>query len=153
MLLLLAVIAVPIAVASIGGRFVGDRIYLQNNTKCRIAVMEEHDSHVAARGEAVLVKPGLIDRTPTMLIASEGNILFGGLHFADRRLQARGQDDIIIPEVWRRTTIVGSMLTYELTAKGELVVQAPSGISSKIPQPSGLPLRPRLGANSKECSG
>ena len=139
---LLMVVVVMAAVAFMRGQVAGNRIFLLNSTNCRIEVMEEHDGSVAQPGETVLVKPGFIKRTPTMLIASGSHSWFGGLHFAEDKLQVHGRDDIIIPLSWRETSLFGTRLTYELTAQGQLVVYS-AGNKLPGPQPSGLPLQGR----------
>jgi hypothetical protein len=149
--LLLLAIVVPLAVASAGGRFIGNRVYMLNSTHCRVVVMEEHDGYGANPGETILVKPGLVDRTPTMLILAGSTVWFGGLHFTDDMLQVRGQADIVIPRSWLHSSFLGSTLTYELTAGGELLVKQPPDQSS-VSQPQGFPLKARPPSASSECA-
>lgn len=157
-ILLAAVIAVPFAVASVAGNFVGHRVYLVNNTTCDVGVMEEHGGSIAKPGEKILVKPGLIDRTPTMMITANWDIWFGGLHFGPNgTLELRGRDgevtSIVIPSPWSEHAFFGTILTYEVSRQGQLVVRQPaSGGSAVFSQPSGLPVEHRPGSRSKECA-
>ena len=152
-LLLVLVISVPIAGGEVAGHFVGHRVYLLNSTKCDVAVMEQHDGVTAKPGETVLVKPGLVDRTPTKLIAAGPGIWLGGLHFDSAgKLEVRGQDDIKVPDAWFEQTQFGTKLTYELTVDGALIVREPSGhTESRMEQPAGLPLR-RRGGGAEVCA-
>ena len=148
--LLILVIVVPLSVASVGSRYMGDRVYLLNSTRCRVVVMEQHDGHGANPGEEVLVKRGFVARTPTMMIASGSAIWLGGLHFSIDKLQVRDMADIAIPSSWLGSSIRGRTLAYELTAEGQLLVKAPPARPS-VQQPQGFPLKVRLAANSNEC--
>jgi hypothetical protein len=151
--LLIAVVAVPIALASIAGRVVGERVYLLNSSLCRVAVMDQHNGSSIHPGETALVKHGFLDRTPNILIVAEGDIWFGGLHFGSSKLEIRGQDDIVIPRGWLETSWLGSSLTYELTAKGELILRSPKRVGSYVmSQPAGLPATRRLGSLSSKCT-
>lgn len=138
--LLLLVIAVPLILVSVGGRFIGSRVYIVNNTGCRVVVMEEHDGYDANPGESVLIKSGLVDSTPTMMILAGSTVWFRGLHFSNEKLRMRGQDDILIPHSLLRTSLIGSTLTYELTANGLLQLKLQAGDSSAS-QPLGFPLK------------
>lgn len=130
----------------------GERVYLLNKSLCQVSVMDQHNGSLVPSGETTLVKPGFLDRTPTMLIAVNGDILFGGLHFASGKLEIRGRSDIIIPKEWLETSFLDSSLTYELTAKGELILHSHQGNGSHaIAQPLGLPLVGRFGRRSIEC--
>jgi len=148
--LLILVIIVPLSVASVGSRYMGDRVYLLNNTSCRVVVMEEHDGHAANPGEEVLIKPGFVDRTPTMMIVTDSAVWFGGLRFAVSTLQVRDQADIQIPPSLLGTLIGGRTLTYELTTDGQLLVKGPP-MHSSMAQPQGLPLKARTTPNPNEC--
>jgi hypothetical protein len=149
--LLLLVLAIPYAVASIGGRYGGNRIYLTNNTKCRVVLMEQHDGTAALPGETILVKPGFLDRTPTMLIGFDTGILIGGLHFSEDRLQVRGLDDIAVPASWREKTTFGTKLTYELNARGQLLLRAAYESKVSSGQPPGLPVQTRIESQWERC--
>ena len=151
-MLLLIGIAAAIAATSVAARFVGDRIYILNNTECRLTVMEEHDSHSVNSGQSVLVKPGLIEHTPTMFILSDEKILFRGLRFSMEKLQVREQNDIAVPKLWRSETFFGATLTYKISGNGEFTVQPPIGTNSNALQPLGLPLRPASGTRLVECN-
>ena len=150
--LLALVIFFLIAGAEVAGHFVGHRVYLLNSTRCDVAVMEEHEGVTAKPSETVLVKPGLIDRTPTKVITAGPGILLGGLHFGSAgKLEVRGQSDIKVPASWFEETPFGTKLTYELTADGTLMVRIPAGLTeSSKQQPTGLPLKPH--ASAKVCA-
>jgi hypothetical protein len=158
LILLGAVIAVPFAVASVAGNFVGHRVYLVNSTLCDVAVMEEHGGLIAKPGEKILIKSGLIDRTPSMMITANWDIWFSGLRFAsDGTLALRGRDgavvSVVIPSSWNEHAFFGTVLIYEVTRQGQLVVRQPASGSSAVSlQPSGLPVEHRSGSRSKECA-
>jgi len=150
--LLVVVVGILIAAESAAGRFVGHRVYLRNSTICEVVVMQEHDGIMAKPGETVLVKSGLIDRTPTMMITANWDIWFGGLHFSADRLQVRGNSDVIFPSLWLKSSLIGTTLTFDLTRQGQLVVLPPNDATQiALPQPEGLPLQHRLGSRSDEC--
>ena len=148
--LLIFVILVPLSVASVGSLYMGDRVYLLNNTRCRIVVMEEHDGHEANPGEEVLIKRGFVERTPTMMILAGSAVWFGGLHFAVNTLQVRDKSDIAIPPFFLGSSMLGRTLTYELTMDGQLLVKSPP-MHPSVAQPQGLPLKARTTADSNEC--
>lgn len=152
MLLLLALIVAAFVFAiSFIGRFSGDRIYIHNGTNCQIVAMDEHEGITAAPNETIMIKSGHGSRTPTMLIASGGSLLFGGLHFTDGGIETRGQGVISVPLSWRKTSLMGSTLTYELTANGALIIQPSSRPLAAASQPTGFPLRPIKGFDMQQC--
>ena len=124
------VIIVPLSVASVGSRYMGDRVYLLNNTSCRVVVMEEHDGHAANPGEEVLIKPGFVDRIPTMMIVTDSAVWFGGLRFTVSTLHVRDQADIQIPPLFAWDFDRGRTLTYELTTDGQLLYKGFPPIAS-----------------------
>jgi hypothetical protein len=132
-------------------RYTGGRVYVLNGTSCRIVVIEEHDGYAADPGEMILVKPSLIDRSPTMMIRAGSSIWFGGLHFSLARLEVRERQDVLIPPSLLRSTRFGSSLTYQLTDRGQLVIANPTG-EAAIVQPQGLPLTARPASAATECA-
>jgi len=152
LVLLCIVIGIPIAAASVAGHYVGHRVYLLNSTRCQVTVMSEHEGATVQPGEIMLVKPGLIDRTPSLIIIANWDMWFDGLHFTSDRLQTRFKDDIVVSNAWFADSIFGTTLTYELTRQGRLVIMPPKGMGQNaLTQPAGLPLEHRLGTRSKEC--
>ena len=132
-----------IAAPTVAGRFIGNRIYLLNSTSCPLALMSEHEGLVAQPGQTVLAKNGLIDRTPTMMIAVNNDIWFGGLHFSSKKLEIRDHEDVLVPASWVRVVLGGTTLTYEVTDAG---LQLETERQSPKAQPLGLPLSRRSGS-------
>jgi hypothetical protein len=139
--LLAAAVGLPIAGATVAGRIAGDRIYLLNSTACVVAVMSQHDGVAIRPGEVGLIKPGFVDRTPTMLIASRG-IWLGGLHFSFDRIEVRDRAEVAIPLSARETASLGAAINLEVT-EGELRVAIPGGVRA---QPEGFPITFQPGA-------
>jgi hypothetical protein len=146
------VVGIFIAAESTAGRFVGHRVYLRNSTICEILVTHEHDGFIVKPGETVLVKSGLIGRTPTMMISANWDIWFWGLHFSADRLHVRGNNDITFPSSWLKSSLFGTTLTFDLTRQGQLIVLPPNDAAQlALPQPEGLPLQHQLSSRSNEC--
>ena len=148
--LLLFVLAVPAILITIGSRYTGDRVYILNSTSCSVTVIEEHDGHRANPGESTLIKSGVVNQTPTMMIRVGSTVWFGGLHFSQEKLRLRDHDDVLIPRTWRQASSFGTTLTYEITSDGELRLKTPRGESS-APQPLGLPLKAPAQALADRC--
>jgi hypothetical protein len=151
-LLLILASGILMAATSFLNHYIGHRVYLRNSTLCRVAVMQEHDGIVARPGETVLVKSGLVDRTPTLMITAKSTIWASGLHFSFNRLQIREHGDIIVPASWSTGSLFGATVTYAITRQGQLVLLPPGDTSqATLAQPAGLPIQLWSGSASKEC--
>ena len=142
--LLIAAVGLPLAAATVAGRVAGDRIYLLNRTACVVTVMSEHEGVAIQPGDVGLIKPGFIDRTPTMLIVSGPGAWVEGLHFSLHRIEARGRPEVAIPPTAYESTSFGSTLKLEVT-ESELRLAIPDGVGVRA-QPDGLPITFQPGA-------
>jgi hypothetical protein len=138
--LLVAVVGVPLAVASVAGQVSGDRVYLLNSTNCVVAAMSQHEGVTVKPGESALLKPGFLARTPTMILASGPGIWIGGLHFSIDRVEVRHRADVEVPEAWRTSSFLGTTITLELFQDQLRLTGTPAV------QPKGFPIMFRPGA-------
>ena len=140
-----------LAVSTVAGRLTGDRVYLINKSRCALAVMDEHDGVTVGIDETVLVKSGLFDRTPTMVIAPSQGMWFGGVHFSSGgKISVRGYHDLTVPPSWIRQTLLGTEITYEITSTAQIVVHQ-YGVGQLQAQPSGFPIESNTNARGGSC--
>jgi hypothetical protein len=140
---LIVIFVVAYALMEVGGHLFGDRVYLKNDYQCNIVVMDEHESTSVSIGQVALIKSGLMERTPTLLIAADSKPVLHGLHFSINQIQARNTPPIFVPAFWRTYTFSGSKLVYILSSNGNLKLHYPNTGEENPKQPIGLPLEGR----------
>ena len=140
---LIAIFVVAYASMEFGGHLFGDRVYLKNDYKCNIVVMDEHGSTSISIGQVTLIKSGFTEHTPTLLIAADSKTVLHGLHFSINQIQTRNTPPILVPAFWRTYTIFGSKLVYTLNSSGNLELNHPNTDDKNLKQPVGLPLQGR----------
>lgn len=148
--LLALVLALGYASIEVAGRYLGDRVYLKNSSACTIHLMSEHDGQKAEPSETVLVKPGFVDRTPSMLVVHAKGIWVGGLHFSADRFSVRGEAEREVPAEWMQGTMFGRRLVFDLNPDGQLAVIAPNPEGRS--QPRGFPVKLNDGKGVQLCA-
>lgn len=132
------------------GRYSGDRVYLKNSSICTIHLISEHDGQKAEPGKTILLKPGFVDKTPTMLISHAKGIWVGDLHFSAGKFSVRGEADREIPAEWMQKSFFGRRLVFDLKKNGQLDIAGPS--EKEGTQPQGFPFKLPLGGDEQRCA-
>lgn len=148
--LLALILALGYACIEVAGRYLGDRVYLKNSSACTIHLMSQHNGQKVEPGETVLVKPGFVDRTPSMLVVHAKGIWIGGLHFSADKFSVRGEADREVPAEWVQGTIFGRRLVFDLNPKGQLAVIPPN--PEGLSQPRGFPVNFRDAKGVQLCA-
>ena len=150
-LLLVGLLGLVAVVSTAAGHLAGDRVYLFNGSKCALAVMSQHEGVKVLPGETVLVKEGLMDSTPTMVISPSKGIWFGGVHFRSAgKLSVRGIAEVTVPPSLQSRTLLGTEVTYEITPTAQIVVHPP-GTAKLQSQPPGFPIESNIHAENGNC--
>ena len=124
--------------SELAARFVGDRVYLRNDTQCSLLLMTEHDGEKVESGATILVKPSFMARTPSMMLVNSAGIWRGGIHFSLDKLSVRGEADRIISADWLEKELLGNRLTFAISQQGELSVAGPTYETGQLV--AGMPL-------------